>query len=326
MKIISTLCLLLFISIAAFSQTIEVSGTVNSQNGQPVPFAFVRDVQHNYATFADSTGTFLITADPASSLEVSANGYQNAGVKIDNKTSLSVVLPTGAAAGAVVSANDNAGVTGSFLRRGQLLVVQSNKTIGGTAAVKEGFVQEPTRGSRYLFANWIPGFGINKKDSLVVEKENYYNYDKIGGNIIYTNDGKSMAQVSTSQVKSFSLFDKKGKAHVYENAPAVSEKPFVEVLVSTPKYKIYKKMDTKLSRADFHTDGVLEMGHRYDEYVDVNRYYLVTLPDGKPQSISLKKSALKKIFGADAEKFMSAQGSRDVDEDYVRELGYSLAK
>ena len=134
-----------------------------------------------------------------------------------------------------------------------------------------------------------------------------------------------MAQVSTSQLKSFSLYDRKGRAHVYENAPEVDKKPFIEVLLATPKYKVYKKTDTKLQRADFHTDGVLEMGHRYDEYVDVDRYYFVGA-DGKLQSISLKKSTLKKLLGGDADAFIASQGSRDVDEDYVKDLGSSLTK
>ena len=153
-----------------------------------------------------------------------------------------------------------------------------------------------------------------------------YNYDKINGNILYTNDKRSTAGVSTSQIASFTLFDRSGHAHTFENAPAISKAPFVEVLLSTPKYKIYKKIDTRLDRADFHTDGVVESGHRYDEYVDVARYYFVALADGKTQSISLKKSTLKKLFPGEADTFIAGQGSRDVDEEYVKDLGKSLSK
>jgi len=325
MKTITTSLILLLIGATSFAQTIEVKGTVNNQKGQPVPFAFVRDAQHNYATYADSTGSFLIKADPASALAVYANNYKSTQVKIDNKTDIAVVLPAGTQDGGVANLNSgNEEVNSSFLSRGQMLVISTGLPSGGASA-KEGFTQEPTRGSRYLFSTWVPGYGISKKDSLVVETTNMYNYDKINGNILYTNDGKSMAQVSTSQLKSFSLYDRKGRAHVYENAPEVDKKPFIEVLLATPKYKVYKKTDTKLQRADFHTDGVLEMGHRYDEYVDVDRYYFVGA-DGKLQSISLKKSTLKKLLGGDADAFIASQGSRDVDEDYVKDLGSSLTK
>ena len=325
MKIIATSLILLLTGAASLAQTIEVKGTVNNQKGQPVPYAFVRDAQHNYATYADSTGSFLIKADPASELAVYANNYKSTQVKIENKTDITVVLPSDGQAGAVANLNSgNEEVNSTFLTRGQMLVISTGLPSGGASA-KDGFTQEPTRGSRYLFTNWVPGYGISKKDSLVVETTNLYNYDKMSGNILYTNDGKSMAQVSISQLKSFSLYDRKGHAHVYENAPVVDKKPFIEVLLSNSKYKIYKKTDTKLSRADFHTDGVLEMGHRYDEYVDVDRYYFVGA-DGKAQSISLKKSTLKKFLGGDADAFIASQGSRDIDEDYVRDLGNSLTK
>jgi hypothetical protein len=322
MKIIISISVLVINCAFAFSQTIEVSGTINNQKGQPVPYAFVRDAQHNYATYADSTGTFLLKADPASDLEVSAFNYKNTQVRIENKTSINVVLPADAVQDGVASMSSIKGsINSEFLHtRGRLF--------GGDASqsqVKSGFIQEPTKGSRYLFPDWIPGFGINKKDLLVVENSNMYNYDKIKGDILYTNDGKSMAAVSPDQIKSFSLFDKKGHAHVYENVPVITGKSFVEVLLSTPKYKIYKKTDTKLSRADFHTDGVLDMGHRYDEYED-NNHYIFVGADGKAQSISLKKSTLKKLLAGDADAFIALQGSRDVDEDYVKDLGSSLSK
>lgn len=321
MRAVITTVLLAFAGILSYGQTIGISGTVSNQKGQPVPYAFVRDAQHNYATFADSTGSFMLKADPASSLQAEASNYKTTQAKIDGKTKIDIVLPAGENAGNLESIKSiKETINGEFLRQGQLL-------FGGDASqqqVKQGFVQEPTRGSRYLYADWIPGYGINKNDGLIAELSNMYNYDKIAGNIMYTNDGKSMAAISTDQVKTFILFEK-GQPHVYENSPAIDGKKFVEVLLSTPKYKIYKKMDTKLDRADFHTDGVVTMGHRYDEYNDVERYYFVG-EDGKAKSISLKKSSLKKIMGGDADAFIASQGSRDVDEQYVKDLGSSLAK
>jgi hypothetical protein len=134
-----------------------------------------------------------------------------------------------------------------------------------------------------------------------------------------------MAQISPGQLSSFTLYDKKGHAHLYESAPDINKKPFVEVLLKTPKCKIYKHVDTRLSRADYHTDGVLQMGNRYDEYIDNARYYFVG-EDGKAKSISLKKSNLKKMLGSDADAFITSQGDRDVDEEYVKDLGASLSR
>ena len=340
MKIINTICLLLLISTITFGQTVSISGTVNNQKGQPIPFAFVRDVNHNYATYADSTGTFMLKADPASTLQAVAISYKTTEVKTENKTKVDIVMPAGVADEAVALATKSDGSssgTNSFLTNRQLLVSGNSQAMVGdpkygggggstTLVVKSGFNQEGTRGNRYLFNDWVPGYGISKKDSVVNEITNMYNYDKLNGNLVYTNDKRSMAQISTQQIKSFSLYDSKGRAHVFESAQEINNKPFVEVLISTPKYKIYKKIDTKLVRADFHTDGVIESGHRYDEYVDVERYVFVNTADNKVQSISLKKSTLKKLLAGDADAFIASQGSRDVDEDYVKDLGSSLSK
>jgi hypothetical protein len=338
MKTISTTSLLLVLGSVALGQTVTVKGTVNNQKGQPIPYAFVRDAQHNYATFADSTGAFKIKVDPSSTLSVAASNYKDVQLKLDNKTDVNIVLSEGADDGSVTSLKSGEqGGTSEFLRARDQLKAGSGRVAANSASyreggaggsdvtiVKAGFVGEPTRGSRYLFEDWVPGFGINKEDGLVVEKTNMYNYDKIGGEILFTNDGKSMAKVSTSQLKSFTLYDKKGHAHLYENAPEINNRPFVEVLLKTPKYIIYKKIDTKLSKADYHTDGVLEMGHRYDEFVDVDRYVFVNTAENKPHKISLKKSVLKNLMGGDADPFIAAQGSRDVDEEYVKDLGASL--
>jgi len=321
MRVFITTLLLALTGTLAYSQTISISGTVSNQKGQPVPYAFVRDAQHNYATFADSTGNFMLKADPASSLQAEANSYKTTQAKIEGKTKIDIVLPTGENTGNVESMKSiKETINSEFLHQGQLLLVAD----ASQQQAKQGFVQEPTHGSRYLYSDWIPGYGINKNDGLVAELGNMYNYDKIAGNIMYTNDGKSMSAVANDQIKSFVLFEK-GRPHVYENSPAIDGKKFVEVLLSTPKYKIYKKMDTKLDRADFHTDGVVTMGHRYDEYNDVERYYFVG-EDGKAKSISLKKSTLKKMMGSDADAFIASQGSRDVDEEYVKDLGNSFTK
>jgi len=313
----------------ASGQTVTVSGTVSNTKGKPVPYAFVRDARHSYATFADSAGVFKLKADPSSTLAVFADNYKDAQVKLDSRTSVSVVLTEGITYDGVVSLKAGQQTqTTTFLQARQQLTAGSGVVTanGGSdvTVVSAGFAVEPTRGSRYLFEDWVPGFGLNKNDSLVFEKTNLYNFDKIDGTIVYTNDGRSMAQVSPSQLKSFTLYDKKGRAHVYENAPSINRNPFIEVLVNTPKYKLYKKLDSKLTRANYHTDGLLETGHRYDEFTDVERYIFVSAADNKPQSVSLKKSTLKKLFNGDADAFIAAQGSRDVDEEYVKDLGDSL--
>ncbi|HEY8929347.1 MAG TPA: hypothetical protein VIM55_09165 [Mucilaginibacter sp.] len=331
MKTVKAIFFLTLAGAGAFAQTTTVKGVVNDEKGKPVPYAFVRDVNHNYATFTDSTGTFNIKADPSSSLMFRAASHKDTWQKISSRSEINVVLPEEAKNGSVVSLSGGQNnQLSEFLRRGDQLTSGKGAVTarGGSdvTVVSSGFKQEPTRGSRLYFDDWVPGFGINKTDSIVFEKENVYNFDKIDGTIIYTNDGRTMSSVSTGQLRSFTLYDKKGHAHTYESAPEINKKPFVEVLLSTPKYKIYKRMDTKLVRADYKYNGVTESGNKYDEFVDDNRYIFVVANGEKPQTISLKKSVLKKAFNGDADSFIVAQGSREVDEEYIKDLGRSLSK
>jgi hypothetical protein len=92
MKLSCLTFLLLTISGLAFSQTISINGIIKNTDGQPVPLAFVRDLQHYYATYADSSGTFLLKADPSSTLVAIATGYADRQVKIENKNTITIVM------------------------------------------------------------------------------------------------------------------------------------------------------------------------------------------------------------------------------------------
>ncbi|MCO5950948.1 carboxypeptidase-like regulatory domain-containing protein [Mucilaginibacter flavidus] len=310
----------------ALSQTISVSGTVKDAQGQVIPLAFVRDVQHYYATYADSAGSFLLKADPSSVLVAIANGFADTQVKIENKTVVNIVMPAGTSSSANAAGN-SAGLAGPETGGGggvpyyQTLMTQT----GSSTAVAAGFAHEPTRGSQFLLLHWVHGFAIGIKDSLWFDINNLYNYDKASGSLLFTKDMKTVMRINKPGIKYFCLFNGKLLPLIFENASAISKKPYIEVLLNNSKYKIYKQTDNKLVKADFKSDGIITSGNRYDEYVDYEHYYFVKAGD-KPKGISLKKKTLKELLGGDADKFIAAQGDRDVDDDYVRELGYSLAQ
>lgn len=323
MKTIFLFALLLFISATSFSQTTSLTGTVKNTQGQPIPLAFIRDQGHYYATYADSAGSFILKADPASLLLVIASGYADITARIDGKATIDIVMQSGTSSSArtavISDFNSNLSSLSAYLNK-QTIVSQS----GGTTSVKTGFVQEPTRGSPYLFTVWARGFAITSGDSLLYDVNNLYNYDKLTGTLVFTKDGKNILQASIGGVKSFNLFNGKSHPFVFVSAPEIGKKPLVEILVATPRYKLYKQTDTKLQEANFHTDGVITSGTRYDEYED-NVHYFFVKTGAKPKQISLKKKTIKELFGGDADKFISAQGDRDVDDDYLRDLNYALS-
>src|SRR3569833_2667422 len=135
---------------AAYAQTISISGTVKNSEGKPVPLAFVRDAQHYYATYADSTGVFFLLVDLASTLTVIAPDYADMTVKIGGKASIDIVMSKGVSSSAktavVIDVSNNLASLSAYLNK-QTMVSQS----GAGTSVKTGFTQEPTKGSPYLF-------------------------------------------------------------------------------------------------------------------------------------------------------------------------------
>lgn len=328
MKSITLLLILVTSTSIGFCQTTSISGTVKNAQGQPVPLAFLRDGQHNYATYADSTGAFLLKIAPSSTLIAIAPGYADKNVKVENPASVNIIMDKGISSAGAVNEDLNGlgGANAAAISLGILNKRMLETQSGNSQIAVAGFTHEPTRGSPYLFVNWVHGLAISTGDSLLYTINSLYNYDKITGNLVFTTDGNNIMKVNNQGIKYFSLFNGELYPHVFENAPEISNKSFVEVLVSTPKYKVYKQTDTKLMRADFHTDGVIESGHKYDEYVDAPHYYFVKLPGGKARQFSLKKKSIKELFGGDADKFIESQSPADIDDNYLRRLNYSLGR
>ena len=317
MRKITVSWLLTFISTITFAQTILVSGTVTDEQGKPVPFAFIKDAEHNYATFSDPDGAFTLNADPSSRLIATCSNYKESVVKIDNQPSVKIVLTAGGTAG-TNSANSN--------KSSDLFDV---KEIGGTdrssrPLVSFGTAEEELHGSPYLFNKWVHGYALSTADTIN-ENDNYlFNYEKIDGALLYTDDGKTMLRVYRDKIKGFTLFDEKGQTYTFENVPSIDPKHYLQVLASGSRYKIYKEFGTEFVKADFQTNGMTSSGNNYDSYVDQSVYYVVKLPGGQPQKISLKRKSIRNAFGADedrANKFMSAHDSDEIDDTFLKGLG-----
>jgi hypothetical protein len=318
MKKITVSWLLILIGTITFAQTITVSGTVTDEGGKPVPFAFVKDAEHNYATFSDPDGAFTLNADPSSRLMATCNNYKESVVKIDNQPSVKIVMTPGGTAGAsAASLNKSADAF-------NVHEIGMKDTRASRPLARFGSSQEELHGSPYLFNNWVHGFAISTTDSINENDSYLFNYEKISGALLYTDGGEKMYMVDRTQIKGFTIFDEKGQPYTFENVPSIDPKHYLQVLASGSKYKIYKDLQTKFLKADFQTNGITSSGNNYDSYVDEGDYYVVKLPGGQPQKISLKRKSIRTAFGADADKankFMSAHDSDDVDDTFLKGLG-----
>jgi len=311
-KIILFSCLS-FISLFSFAQTVTVSGSVTDQKGSPVPFAFIYDSQHPYATYSDSTGMFSLKADPSSHLIATASNYAKTDVKIDNSADVKIIMVSAPANGEPIAPS----LKNIFAQQESF----QNMTEGSQTRI--GMHQENIHGSRFLFNGWVHGYIRTAKDSIKQNDAYLFNYDKMDGNLIFATGGTDMHLGVKSQTREFILFDGSGKSYVFEDEPEIDSKHYVQVIASGAKYKIYKTISTKFIRADYVNNGVTQHGNNFDEFSDESDYYLVKQPGGQPQKFSLRKTGIKAAFGADGEKagkFMS-DNSGDIDDAYLQKLG-----
>ena len=314
MKRITLFCLFIFTGSFTFAQTIAISGTVTDDNGNPVPFVFIKDAQHNYATFSDPNGAFKLNADPASELMATSNNYKESLVKIDSKPTVNIVMHAGGVAGTTSGSSEDAFTVTEIGTKGK----------DTRPLAQFGTSKEELHGSPYLFNSWAHGYAVTTADSIKQNDSYLFNYEKTTGILLYTAGGNTMKAVNKGEIKGFTLYDDKGQPYEFEDVPAVNAKVYVQVLSSGSKYIIYKDLNTKFHKADFTTNGITSSGNNYDSYDDDSNYYLVKQPGGAPVKFSLKRKAIKNAFGADAAKanqFMSAHDSDETDDIFLEKLG-----
>jgi TonB-linked SusC/RagA family outer membrane protein len=91
-KFVFLFTMLLYLSIAAFSQNSPISGQVRTETGEPIPFATVRVKGSNVAVSADKNGNFSISAGPGATLVISSAGLQTQEIAVNNQSTIAAVL------------------------------------------------------------------------------------------------------------------------------------------------------------------------------------------------------------------------------------------
>jgi hypothetical protein len=187
--------------------------------------------------------------------------------------------------------------------------------------------KEDTKGSRYLFDTWVKGSVTDAKGNTVNTDNYTFNYDKIGGALLLSQDKQTAIAADKDHVKGFVVYDKSDNPLAFEYVSAIDATHYSQVLATGAKYKVYKLITTKFVKSDYKNDGISSSGNKYDEYVDEPKYYVVDAKTGQPQKIALKSKAIKQAFATDADKvktFFDEHKSDDVDEAFLSKLGAYL--
>ncbi|HMH20427.1 MAG TPA: carboxypeptidase-like regulatory domain-containing protein [Puia sp.] len=201
-------------------------------------------------------------------------------------------------------------------------------TIYHMSALPAFSIKEGTKGSRYLLSErWAGGTVTTFSDSIVNNPALTYNYDKISQNLYATRDQQTVIEITRDQVKAFSIYDaQENKQYNFARLAVVDSLHFFQVVVAPApgKYALYKQVKTRFEKANYHSDGMVESGKNYDEFVDEYEYFLI-LPGGKAgkKIPELKIKALKETLGADspqATAYISGHKYDTVDENFLKEM------
>jgi hypothetical protein len=189
-------------------------------------------------------------------------------------------------------------------------------------------IKENTRGNRYLLGErWAGGTVTTFSDDVVNNPALSFNYDKMNQGLYATKDGQTVIEITKERVKAFTINDaREGKQYVFERLACVDSLQFFEAIVGMApgKYSLYKQVKTRFEKSNYHSDGMVESGKNYDEYVDDYQYYLL-LPGGKTgkKLPELKIKALSKMLNSEspvAAAYLSAHKYDPVDEAFLLDM------
>ena len=219
---------MVFVTSVAFSQNINVTGTVtDATTGEPIPFAsvFVKGTQAGVST--DVNGKYSISVAPNAVLSISSIGYTGADINVNKRSVVDVAISPSA-----IALEDVLVVAYGTVRR-------ESKT-GSVSSVKsEGIAEVPVSsvdkmlagkmaGVQVTAASGQPGASsqirIRGTSSINAGSEPLWVVDGIpvmtGDQSYYTNTGNAIASINPSDIESITVLKDAAAASVYGSRAA----------------------------------------------------------------------------------------------------------
>jgi len=160
------------------------------------------------------------------------------------------------------------------------------------------FEKEETIGSPYLSLNWMRGV-IELSDHRRIPHMNeylYFNYDKVNIRLILINSENKIWSYPVDSISEFILGDS-DKTFFFEKVSFIGGNFLVEPLLKSENgYSLYRRIITKMIKANYESWGYTAVGKKYDEYVDYYEYYLIYPDKKKYKKFYLNGKPVRKIF------------------------------
>lgn len=183
-------------------------------------------------------------------------------------------------------------------------------------------IKEDTKGNRYLYEKWVRGSVVGV-DGVVYNSSKYlFNYDKVAQKLLMLLDSNKMLTLNSGDISGFTLQDDTSQYH-FERIKNSTDLDFYQPLYKDEKgYSFYKLVKTKFMKADYQSNGIVESGRKYDEYVDEAQFFILSAKQ-ELSRIDFKKKSLEKVFDQEASKlqlFFDQHKGEKVNEEFVSSL------
>ena len=201
--------------------------------------------------------------------------------------------------------------------------IRSSSGSVNTGSVLPSFlIKQDTKGNRYLYESWVDG-SVTGVNGVVYNSQKYrYNYDKINKKLFMLLDTTTIVELSSEDIAGFNL-KTDGQVLVFERLKNSTDLNFYQAVYKKDNgYCLYKLLTTKFKKADYQTNGIIESGNKYDEYIDEQMYFILS-PKQELIKISFKKKNIEKVLESESSKvnaFFSQHKNEPVDENLVKEL------
>lgn len=183
-------------------------------------------------------------------------------------------------------------------------------------------IKEDTKGSSYLFEKWVNGSVVGTNGVVYDSPKLLFNYNKMNQKLFMLLDSNRVMELSSADIAGFNLKDG-GTEYHFERLKNSTDLNFYQPVYKEEKgYSLYKLLTTKFKKADYQTNGIVESGNKFDEYVDEEKYFILT-PKQELIKVDFKKKSIEKTLEAESVKvksYFSQHKDQDVNEEFVTGL------
>lgn len=208
-----------------------------------------------------------------------------------------------------------------YLNRTVLEGVKTDPKAGATTIFNS---EENTKGTRFLFDNWATGDSVTNTQGNYINTESFlFNFDKMTGNLLVSQDKISIMSVAPDGINSF-ILQNEDKPYIFEHVNKIDPSWFFLALVKSENgYSLYKLFKTKFTEANYKSDGVVQTGSQENEYKDESQYYIIAPGAAAAKPINPKPKVIKAALAEKKDKtdaYFQQHKSDAVDENFLTGL------